>query len=412
MKLASKLVPNFLKKLDHHLLLNYRLVWETRFHYVLFYGLSALLGASILGYIYPMSLTSSLPNQYVIAGIVAVPSGILLLYWIYTQMQYSIEQNFGKRFNGLALARFGIYTATFFLFALPSLQIGRILDNRIADLVDEREWHADLLSLNMGNPYFVNDSYDYSYGDSYKSYGSGYDDIYKYLECAEAETKDSYCSYGFEYFGHDYAQDTKTLYKPNIESFFLNGKDNEHIRIISAFKETFNKYGGDLEANSEVILTAFKAKEQINLGVNNNKSFVKSQLDSIKEAHRKFAPADYSTLSRLSVLLALGFSLLLFNFKSVSLKDFILSIVSIIGVGLASGIAVGLYAGVFGSGGDESFFSFLSFAIVAFTVFKVHRISTTTTYSRFLTICTIALSFFAPFSIIWLVCRFRYAGYS
>jgi hypothetical protein len=401
MKLLNKLVPSFLKKLDHHLLLNHRLIWETRFHYVLFYGLTALLGATALGYIYPMSLSLSLPSQYAIAGIVAVPSGILLLYWVYTQMQYSIEQNFGKRFSGLALARFGIYTATFFLFALPSLQLGRILDNRMASLVSESEWHADLLSLNMGNPYFINDVYDsYNYS-SEKSYGNNYGDIYQYIACAETETENSYCSYGFDYFGYDYSQETKQLYKPSIESFFLYGKDNEHIRIISSFKEIFNKYGGDLEASPDEVLALFKAKKQLNLGLENRKEFVKSQMDSIQEAHRELSSTNYSVLSRLSILFALGFSLLLFNFKSVSLKDFILSIISIIGVGLASGISVGLYAGMFGGGNEEVFFAFLSLGIVLFTLFKVKSISTATTYSKFLTICTTSLSFFAPFSILW-----------
>jgi hypothetical protein len=136
--------------------------------------------------------------------------------------------------------------------------------------------------------------------------------------------------------------------------------------------------------------------------LNDEKNFVRSQIDSIKEAHRQLNPTDYSILSRLAILVGLGFSLLLFNFKSVSLKDFILSVVSIIGVGLASGITTGLYAGMLGGGGEEVFISLLSLGIVLFTFFKVRSISKATTYSKFLTICTTALSFFAPFSVLWL----------
>lgn len=123
----------------------------------------------------------------------------------------------------------------------------------------------------------------------------------------------------------------------------------------------------------------------------------------IQEAQRFISPRKATAITHFSVLLALGFSLLLFNFKSVSLRDFVLSVVSIIGVVLVSGILIGISENFLYSGRDKKMFlAVLSFGIILFTFLKVKGISNAKTYSKFLTICTVGFSFFAPFSILWL----------
>jgi len=196
MNFLNKIVSPFLKKLDQYLLLNHRLIWETKFHFVLFYGIAAFLGLTGLAYLYPISLASSLPNPTVMGLIAGVPALILFCLWAFSQSRYAIERDFGRLTKGLGQWRFLIYFCTVMLFVLPPLQFGRLAKERIANLVSEHRLQKDIEQLNTGNVYFITD--DVYYHDRYSS--SKYQgDIYEYLNCRSGQL--TCAKYDFHYFG-------------------------------------------------------------------------------------------------------------------------------------------------------------------------------------------------------------------
>lgn len=90
----NKLVPGFLKRIDHHLLTNHPLVWRTRVHYFLFYG---LLVGNLLAYLLPLSgigVLGIIPTENeIFGGLIAglVFCGFLALFWGFDQQRFPIQ---------------------------------------------------------------------------------------------------------------------------------------------------------------------------------------------------------------------------------------------------------------------------------------------------------------------------------
>ena len=88
MKILQYLIPKFLKKIDHYLLLRYPVLWETRVHFVVFYSL--ILGNVLalgLGMIYPVS-KANIPDFEQVKGYLFygyILSFLVLGYYAYQQ---------------------------------------------------------------------------------------------------------------------------------------------------------------------------------------------------------------------------------------------------------------------------------------------------------------------------------------
>lgn len=92
----------FLKKLDRYLLLNHTLVWNSKLHYILFWGLVINIPLVSFLILYPMELYQ-VPTFYNSSFYLsAVVSILALLYWIYKQTKYISVKEYGKfRLSGL-----------------------------------------------------------------------------------------------------------------------------------------------------------------------------------------------------------------------------------------------------------------------------------------------------------------------
>ena len=92
MKILQYLIPKFLKKIDHYLLLRYPVLWETRVHFVVFYSL--ILGNVLalgLGMIYPVSKANIPDFEQVLKAIFFM--GISCHFWSWDIMPINRASN-------------------------------------------------------------------------------------------------------------------------------------------------------------------------------------------------------------------------------------------------------------------------------------------------------------------------------
>ena len=92
----------FLKKLDRYFLLNHTLIWNSKLHYIIFWGL--LVNIPLISFLtlYHMELYQVPIFYNSFFYVSAVISILILLYWIYKQTKYISVKEYGKfRLNGL-----------------------------------------------------------------------------------------------------------------------------------------------------------------------------------------------------------------------------------------------------------------------------------------------------------------------
>ncbi len=84
----KKIAPKFLKRIDEYLLANHPILWISKLHYVVWYGLLLYLFSGLLGYVMPINLTSSTDAGlwYVLLTIL---SFILSWFWGYRYLIFN-----------------------------------------------------------------------------------------------------------------------------------------------------------------------------------------------------------------------------------------------------------------------------------------------------------------------------------
>lgn len=157
----KKLIPSFLKRLDQYLLLNHPLIWISKIHYILFYGVllnavSALIGWTIpLDLIYPQDLAL----WYFLFSVISV---VILCFWIYRVVIFNIEKKFGNRkWTDEYKVFFLNFICVFTLFSFP-FPFATIYNARVANYVNDSVLINDINTLNKAEAYMVNELGNYS----------------------------------------------------------------------------------------------------------------------------------------------------------------------------------------------------------------------------------------------------------
>ncbi|OJJ20531.1 hypothetical protein BKI52_18935 [marine bacterium AO1-C] len=144
----DKIKPEFLKKLDQHLLLHYPAVWHSKIIWAAFYAITAFTGIYFLGdyvdsepYINQYQESSDF-GWFFSVGIFL--SGLMVIYWLYLQFQQKIDYSklsFGK-FLGVLFLNY----ANIILLFLPlvALITGGVLDLEHDQNTAWGSWHAVL----------------------------------------------------------------------------------------------------------------------------------------------------------------------------------------------------------------------------------------------------------------------------
>jgi hypothetical protein len=165
MNFILKIAPPFLRRLDSHLRINHSWIWTTKIHLHIYLSILLAVFFSIIGCIYQIDLNEvpriSQQNSFFI--MLFLPAVFLGAYMIYNMSLFNTDKSHGHRFRYQEVLLFLI---TFFTFCLPLLipfPAAFILNSRIADLENDRQFKMDQDAFVMGLPYFPFEYGDYNY---------------------------------------------------------------------------------------------------------------------------------------------------------------------------------------------------------------------------------------------------------
>jgi hypothetical protein len=340
------LVPAFLKRLDHYLLLHNRLLWISKIHHVLFYSILALAFGSACIYAYPLTPASDLPEM---STVLLVAIGLVspaCIYWIYWQKTYKIEADFGLRFRGMAYTRFGLYWLCFAIFSALPFAFSMMVERKMVNLVSAEQLVNDANTLNIGNPYIPSNMENDIIWNDYKAYyttgGIGRHIIIENDTILyDYDEKDIY---DFQYFfaGVGYIENnlqivTSANYMKSADEFFdlfFEKKSNKKfvLQAIENYIATFNKYNpSKIKHTPQNFLDSYLKKE-ILFADHLNKLQVQNQLFKFSKIHSEPFVKDTVRFLLQYFLITFSLSILLFNFVYVRTIEFIIGFLSTIGL--------------------------------------------------------------------------------
>lgn len=150
-KVMPYLIPAFLRRLDHYLLIRYPLLWVNKAHYALFYSLLALGLGGLFVYLYPLTSESYLPTYeetLLVGALLVLP---VTIYWVYLQVVYKVNS---RQFRFFAYAQFALHFLCFSVFTFLPFAFAAMVNEKVANLVTYKELIEDINALNIGNHYF------------------------------------------------------------------------------------------------------------------------------------------------------------------------------------------------------------------------------------------------------------------
>lgn len=329
----KRLIPPFLKRLDQYLLLNHPLIWISKIHYILFYGIllnavSALIGLALpLDLMYPQDLAL----WYFLFSVISV---VVLCFWIYRVVIFNVEKKFGNRKWTDEYKLFLLnFSCVFILFSFP-FPFATIYNARVANYVTDDVLINDINTLNKAEAYLVNELSNYS---------SSYDTIenkhyYHIKSLMQYDLNTPWTIKG----DTDRFRNLRSYYQIKLD----NNKTNSKAAIIKRIEEAFEvhkRYGlspqpfdGDAQKVYSRYLELCKASpltwETFNhtFAANSNSYMIQKIVSNISEA--KFKTLFLWRPEFLLTIFYLCFytTLFILLFKMVNWRQFLITMVALI----------------------------------------------------------------------------------
>lgn len=390
-KTADVLAPAFLKRLDRHLLLNNRLLWMSKIHYVTYY--LALFGGlgTLLVTIMPFSLHGLLFNSETILFWTCFLSAPLLLIWIFSQTLFSIHRDFGNQFPMMAHSRFFLNFVIVAMFVILPNWIAGITQNRIANLVSKEQLRTDLENLNIGNPYFPTGIYN--------------DNIF------EANTVETASVYNFSYFNsyqYDYYDHSSTV-DDKKGLFEKRDSKTERLRVIETYITTLKKYNDNISIDPQEALQNFE-KEYVSEsygGIATAKEKVQSAIHSVSRAQSQQFWTDFDFYF-VAIFFSFVVTGLLGIYQNVGLKESFIGALSFVASLFVFGFSsMALVETLFNSSERTSMIAIAWLLFFAFVVVKAISIKQMASFSRFKLICLMIADVCMPFVFVFLTMLFN-----
>lgn len=391
----ARFVPNFLRRLDYYFLLNHRLIWITKIHYVLFYALVAIGLTALTINIMPFD-KGSFWHPFVWTIILAIVSLIPFGFWVYQQISFNIEKNYGKHSLSMAYAQWVLQFSVIAIFIILPIIGGVLGEKRVANLAQSADLLQDANILNQGNPYFPTTLYQ--------------DNVHQHKETGSR----NYYVYDFRRFT-DYRiheiDKTEILlnYQQLYDQYHKNHHDkNAQFERIRRFIFVFNQYGGAITKEPELVWEAFQKSARCDGHIENKflnliaqKHLVISNISTIAEAKGgKIFPLYDSSFILFLTILAFMSSIFLTVFQQSQIRDFIIAMLSGIAIlmtlGLMSFVSDKILGLNLGVRSDGNFFIYGMLAYIFFA-YKTYSIFQSETYSRLQTVSMIMVAIISPF---------------
>jgi len=381
MKLLNLFTPKFLKNLDSYFLLNHRLLWITKVHYVLYYAVLAALGSSALVWAYPLHTDSSLLEGSFVLFIAVLISLPAMVFWVYKQTIYSMEKNYGNLFPFMEQLRFGAYMLCFAVFVGLPIYFTSLVEGKIASLESSEQLGKDGYDLNAGNPYFPSSNSGDVIWEEDKEAVRDWHEQHQFPQMSDGRNYYNFMPFYVDDSYKNGYTDADLLTFRNL--FLSTSTEKVKLQLIENFIAAYNKYSNDkITITSQEALASYKAHHIFpytdsyshKYGISSTLSLIsRSQHDSLVQE---------KNFGLVFLCLVFGLSTLLSVFQNVKWQDFVLGAIGFGAMALIYGISVSLFLESFTTNRHDGIFLVgMSFAFIFF-LFKSHQIGSLQTFSR------------------------------
>ncbi len=328
----KRFIPSFLKQIDNYLLLNHPIIWISKIHYVIFYGIITTVLSALSGIVIPVSLShpQDLALWYFLFTILAI---IALCFWVYHNVIFNLEKKFGKRHWVDEYKIFLVNFCCVFVLASFPIAFTAIYNARFANTVSNAEFINDINTLNKGEAYVMMDDIN--------NYSSNYDSTGKqtFYDLKTRITFDSYTPWLMRY---DTVKFKGLLTNNDLKKIYDTSQNEQHIKsCIHSYLSVLKTYGFYKEAKSldDTLLKRYKYlltlppvsnSDLFNNYIMVNHYEINKILDNVAEA--KFIPLFIWKSEFLNFILytCLYISMLVMLFKMVPWKQYLVTLISLI----------------------------------------------------------------------------------
>ena len=411
-----KIAPKELKLIDVHLRENYPWIWATRIHFTLYAML--LLGsfAALIGFITPVDIKSPMSSGGVMTffGIFMFPAIIFMGYMIFQLCLFSVEKRKGKSSFFRPLLVFPLMMISVLSPLVMPFSVSFVLNSKIANLASKEQVNSDGLALTKAK-YFVNmGEQDYKYFATkldYISYwgeekkGAKYnrnnqDEVKKAIYFHEGQYRNerprllkartySSSSYYNNSYGYNKSDDSVMQFYHDQNLNLSLKEASKYLKHLNACLERYSDYGMldldrmmlELKSNTYINCYSNTSMNRVDRSYGYNEkpqkfyNKVSRNLRNIKRAQITYLPKELGFIFLGFLWAAFIITLLLFIFRLVHWKQFLLSIL-IIGIYLT---LIGIVEGVGDFGGD--FFPIMAILFIIISMIFLNRVWTLNKFS-------------------------------
>jgi hypothetical protein len=319
LKTLNSFTPNFLKKIDKHLLLNYPDIWATKVHHVAFWGSIYFLLLTGFAWTYPLA-TDNVPEMGSVFLISMLPGAIAALYWVYQLSLFRIEKNFGLSNSETRFRTQLLYVAVIAFLGMSPYYYSSILHSRIGNLVSMKTMKQDLENL---------ESFDAFIKSSFYQYDPATSNLYATARNCQAVTTieaTSFLTFDKSYFPFD-----SELEKEQTVEY----SDQVLLKMAEKAFHSFNKYSPEK-------ITNFELNEKEDNLIVSNYNFREKYKQNVRSILYAQYGLDFfgenNMLAKGWTLFLLSVIVLLFIFMRVEAKTFLMA--GVTGFALVMGFAM------------------------------------------------------------------------
>jgi hypothetical protein len=399
MNIKRPLVPGFLKTLDQKLLLNNPLIYSTRVHLVLYYGILFILFLTGLSFLAPID-ARDLTSTDIWVGFVAIICVIAFTVWLIYLLRFNVFKKYGNIRPIHGLVTFLLYfictgTIVGFGFVYPVVESIRANnaygDEEVVQDINSMNvklcqleynllstsWNYDTVALVKSDTQVVNE-HAYYEDDSIAVPNDGHSRYFYRMDSSRFNNRlaktdslvklnDSlyliYETPDLEFISTWWADDATQ--KKFLSSFQIYNKALRHSLSVAEreaisieLRQLLNKYISEktresIEANvnenippgtvaHEVVIRKYKLR------------LINDNLWNIDRKKTRFSGDNLSSAIRLFCYLTLGITLLIFIFRHTTVRTFFLTLLSGILLLICTALIIS-----FSNGGELTFFGFL-----------------------------------------------------
>ncbi|MEM6261790.1 MAG: hypothetical protein AAGI38_04735 [Bacteroidota bacterium] len=324
------LIPGFLKRLDHYLLINYPALWATKVHYALFF---IFIGYALMGLhlaVNPIQL-HDVPEPWVYFGVLTIPAGLSFLWYAYQVSLFKVEKYSGRWNVAQSLRDQVVYFLVILLIAGGPVVYFNGQDHLIANRVTTSGLESDINALEIGDFFFPTHKYFFEPLNINPAGEVVFDGAYRH------------------YYGGGYAgSGVNTITENELIEFHAVPKTRtKKLEIIKQYINVLEKYSGyRVPYTAQQVLASFESKKMLFIldDLGRVKYTAYQNINRVLEAKSPFNVTDLGGLILYLLVFTSCIWLFLLIFQQIGLKLFLLTVV----VGFLSILTVGFSIAVLG----------------------------------------------------------------